>query len=116
MGRAMRWSVRKRILPSLTPRRYHGFVFFSLSHAYLMLADLSGLLLLFLKHAVSSTHCLVSTGPPGRRSLIAHQDGDKQEAFTDRPGHRQHGLCSMLVQSSAGQRHGRNVQGTCGNL
>lgn len=52
-----------------------------------MLADSSGLLFLFLKHAVSSIHCLMPTGPPGRHSLLAHQEGDKQEASTDQPAH-----------------------------
>lgn len=67
-----------------------------------MLADSSGLLLLFLKHAVSSTHCFGVRRTPGRCSLTAHQDGDKREAFTGK-ARAQHALCCTLVQSPSGQ-------------
>lgn len=74
-----------------------------------MLADLSGLLLLFLKHAVSSTHCFGVHRTPGSCSLTAHQDGDKREAVTDKAG-AQDGLCCTVVQSPAGQGV---VEGVC---
>lgn len=51
-----------------------------------MLADSSGLLLV--SKTCSEQHTLFGAHrTPGKCSLISHQEGDKQEAFTDRPVH-----------------------------